>query len=188
MLLNYEGTPLSHPLFEIGDWLCDKISARKIYNALISLNPHDNSKIFYLQQKELNNYSLFEKWNSISNRVHSLKYAKHKSFQILFLNRALFPYKKKFGICPFCSFTQARFIHIFYSCEKVKDIWAYILNKIGCKNMSVLNIILEQCCSKPIFRMCVAIKYYLYYAISFHNPLSPVGIWEKCKLYVPNYW
>ena len=28
MLLNNERTPLSHPLFEIGDWFYDKISAR----------------------------------------------------------------------------------------------------------------------------------------------------------------
>ena len=160
MLVDYSGVPLHHPLFQFADWAYDKISAKGIYDALISLRSYDNHTVIHSWQRELDNYSLAEKWKCISNRVRSLKYSKHKSFHILFLNRALFPYKTKFGICPFCGQSGARYIHVFYDCEKIREIWIYILNKVNFSQMPVLNTVLGYKCSKPIFRMCVAAKYY----------------------------
>ena len=119
-------------------------------------------------------------WNALCKNVKKIRVKKYQSFSILFINRVTWIYgSNSFGQCPFCH-TDAKvcFIHVFYTCPKVQDVWTFVLMKLGKDDLSMVQAIMGHRVSKTLFNCSVIIRYLIYVATYDNSKLSPYKIWD----------
>ena len=160
------------------------LCAKKIFECLLLTLPRQIEARVASWQRELSCDALEERWSIICYRSTRISFAKHKSFRLLLLNRALYIYRKnRFG---FVHFVNRKMLNVFYTSPTVQSIWSFILDKLGCQQMPNKDVILNDKCPVKLIKILVAVKYKIFTCINLAQTLIAVTIWDSVKKLAPN--